>query len=92
MAILWCGGEPVDFPIGPPSELKGVNETNRYRSQYSRGYLYPPVAQQRISSLPFVGGAVTSLWCSFICSGDSWSSGSHINNAKLIGLTNSIYF
>jgi len=59
MAIVWCGGEPVDFPNG---SIVVVNITaGNFRSGYGRGCLYSlNIAKSNI----FSGGALTSCWFS----------------------------
>lgn len=62
MAILWCGGEDIDFP----NAIAVVVETNatRYRAGYARCTVHS-VNSGVCRSTPFAGGGVTSCWLSF---------------------------
>ena len=62
MAILWCGGEDVDFQAGAAVSVD-TTSTNRC-SAYSRCALYPTTAAAMVKGTPFAGGAVTSAWLS----------------------------
>lgn len=57
MAILWCGGEDIDFPAGA---LPGTTAT--LRTGYSRCSVWPVNPNQFIKSFGFAGGPVTSCW------------------------------
>lgn len=57
MAILWCGGEDIDFPNG--SAL--LSNTTACRPGYARTGVS---ASGPAWSLPFVGGGITSGWVS----------------------------
>jgi hypothetical protein len=61
MAILWCGGEDIDFPNGSTLSI-GTTSTNR-RSSYSRCDISNSNANSTSARSPsFAGGAVTSAW------------------------------
>ena len=68
MAILWCGGEDIDFPNGTGTMLvNGTAPTNR--SGISRAQvLNNTIAgnpSKFLQSQPFPGGAVTSAWFTY---------------------------
>jgi len=64
MAILWCGGEDIDFPNGG---VPSVNtSTLNFRSSWARCALVgPSSATSLIKSTPFPGGQITSAWLRF---------------------------
>jgi hypothetical protein len=62
MAILWCGGEDIDFQNG--SLPIALATGGRFRTGYARSALAPLVANAMKGS-QFPGGAVTSAWLSF---------------------------
>jgi hypothetical protein len=66
-AVLWCGGEDIDFTVGGTPASMGTSSTF-FRSSYARGYLFTPasvISAQSCRSLAFSGGAVTSFWLHF---------------------------
>lgn len=61
-AILWAGGEDIDFQFG---SAPCVNTTaGTFRSAYARSALTACAANSIVASTPFLGGAVTSAWVS----------------------------
>lgn len=64
MAILWCGGEEIDFRAGVATPLTTATATNR-RAAYSRVAMGASGTTSEIcKGTPFPGGAVTSCWLS----------------------------
>lgn len=66
--VLWCGGEDIDFPVGPGGP-NFANTTNAsfFNSGFARcGINGSGNANEWASSIPFSGGAVTSLWLHFV--------------------------
>jgi hypothetical protein len=63
MAILWCGGEDLDFPnsVAPTVSTTAA----QFRAGYARCNVTPPVVNTMIKSMVFPGGAVTSAWVTF---------------------------
>jgi hypothetical protein len=64
MAILWCGGEDIDFP-GGTSSPEVLTTAGRFRSTYARCTLRAGNGTNIPKSNVFPGGAVTSCWLSF---------------------------
>lgn len=62
MAILWCGGEDIDFPNNAPVP---VVTAGYFRSAYSRCGVRGNTSSSISKSNPFAGGAITSAWLSF---------------------------
>jgi len=62
MAILWCGGEDIDFPNG--SAVSITTTGTYFRSAYSRCAICANSEGTTSKSKPFSGGAVTSAWLS----------------------------
>ena len=62
MAILWAGGEDIDFPNGTIATVSTT--ASNFRSGYARCAI---AASQTTParSLAFIGGAITSEWLSF---------------------------
>lgn len=77
MAIIWCGGEDMDFPFG--ATPKTVT-TGNYRSGYARGALYGG-AYSRSNSF----STMTSGWFSFWARTFEGTTSS--SNALLAGVT-----
>lgn len=75
MAILWCGGESIDFPNG----VRPIEATSSadYRTGYARCALFNGGGFGL--SNPFPGGEITSGWLSFRVKagsfGNSWLAG-----------------
>lgn len=64
MAVLWCGGEDIDFPKNGPVQVYTV--AGQFRAGYGRCALGTFTgASNYPQSNPFVGGAVTSAWLTF---------------------------
>lgn len=63
MAILWCGGEDIDFSMG--SAVQIVTTAGRFRSGYARCCLTSNAAGSYAKTLAFSGGTITSCWVSF---------------------------
>ena len=62
MAILWCGGEDIDFPNG---NTPNVDTTaGHFNSGYGRCALNATF-NQTVKSTVFPGGAITTCWFSF---------------------------
>ena len=59
MAILWCGGEDIDFPNGGNAITVDTN-SSKFRSAWARCAIYSNLGIAR--STPFPGGAITSAW------------------------------
>jgi hypothetical protein len=86
MAILFGGGEDLDFAAG--SSLPIADTTSgRYRSSYARCDIGANTTADYPKSIPFAGGAVTSAWLS--CQFFPANSGAISTGALLIGLINS---
>lgn len=61
MAILWCGGEDIDFEV---IDLDSISESDAYRrSNYSR-CSFQVASSSTGYSYPFQGGEITSAWVS----------------------------
>jgi len=60
MAILWCGGEDIDFPNGTLVAVSTVS-TN-FRAGYARCSIQQQTQGGMAKGIPFPGGAVTSAW------------------------------
>lgn len=63
-AVLWCGGEDIDFPNG--SAVTNVN--SGFRSNYARTSLENQTTTASYvssRSMPFAGGSVTGCWLHF---------------------------
>lgn len=58
-AVLWAGGEDIDFPNG-----SACNNGADFRTGYARYSIYPCNVGSHVTTNAFVGGAVTSLWIS----------------------------
>lgn len=80
MAILWCGGEDIDFPNG--ASLSTITTSSYFRSGYARGYLYNPNGNYIGRSNNFAGGAITSGWIAARCYANSINAKSYL----LLGL------
>ena len=63
MALLWYGGEDIDFPNGHTPSV--VTTAGHYRAGYARCKIGWTSANQQIKSTVFQGGEVTSCWISF---------------------------
>jgi hypothetical protein len=74
MAILWCGGEDIDFPTNPLVGLSG------FRAGYARCSLSASAGTMR--SVAF--GPLTSLWMSMQVSGNNLAA-----SVRMFGLMNS---
>ena len=61
MAILWCGGEDIDFPNGTAFSID-TSTTAARRTAYARCTLTMNSANSMGRSVVFPGGAVTSAW------------------------------
>lgn len=61
MAILWCGGEDIDFPTFTGCVMSTA--AAHFRSGYSRGSVAATSSSAAKSTL-FPGGAITSFWFS----------------------------
>lgn len=86
MAVLWCGGEDIDFSLGGSTPVVSTVTTN-FRSTFARCAVGPgtAVAGTIIRSNPFPGGAVTSCWVSLRY---IWTLSTAVANANLMfGLT-----
>ena len=93
MAILWCGGEDIDFPVGAGPLT--VSSSTGVRAGWSRCTLInnnsaPTSIQQ---SLPFPGGAVTSAWLHsrVFFYGASVSAGRTTAGVTLAGTTKGLF-
>ncbi len=63
MAVLWCGGEDLDFQQG---SLPSVSTNSAFfRSGYARCAVGLPAAGNAMKGNQFPGGAVTTAWMSF---------------------------
>ena len=63
MAILWCGGEDIDFPsIGP---INMDTTAGRFRAGYARASLNIFGNTNGVTSNPFPGGSITNGWWTF---------------------------
>jgi hypothetical protein len=62
MAILWCGGEDIDFPNGSSPTVN--TSGGRFRTLFARCDVTVPGAQTA-KSVTFPGGQVTSCWLTF---------------------------
>jgi len=85
VAILWCGGEPLDFPAG---DAQPLSSNTNIRTGFSRCTLTLDaltVNSIKYKSKPFVGGGVTSLWFTFRVSFE-YSGLDTIDNMLLGGL------
>ena len=71
MAVLWMGGEDVDFPTA--LNLQWQTSSAYFRSAYARGGLTLSSSTLAYSN-PFSGGAVTSAWFAFRFGQDSSSN------------------
>jgi hypothetical protein len=60
MAILWCGGEDIDFTSGSAPEIQ--TGAGFFRAGYGRCGLAAPASGSLTIGSPIQGGAVTSLW------------------------------
>lgn len=86
MAILWCGGEDLDFAAGVT--LPAVDTSSgRFRSAYARCDIGALNSSSYPKSVAFPGGAVTSAWLSMQFY--PVNSGGLGTGALLIGLINS---
>lgn len=63
MAILWCGGEDIDFGSGPHA-LTTTTSAGYFRSAWARGAVYQGTLDNYSKSNPFAAGSVTSCWLS----------------------------
>ena len=63
MAILWAGGEDIDFPVIGSATIITVG--GQFRSGWARCAISQPASGAVAKSNPFNGGAVTSAWLSF---------------------------
>jgi hypothetical protein len=87
-AILWAGGEDIDFPngvAGGGSPTCGTTSTNAFRSEFARQAIYPCDSSFSVTSNPFPGGGVTSVWLSARVNYTTNSGG----NEAFIGLSKS---
>lgn len=95
--ILWVGGEPLDFPVGPGSVGFTTSGTTAasFRSTYTRGSVYVKDSGSAAYSNPISGTVASSsstVWLSArvyvpgsnACNGSTWGS-----NYKIVGLVNS---
>lgn len=63
MAILWCGGEDIDFPNGDVPTMLAT--AGQYRgATWARGFIRLDTAGQQAKSTVFAGGEITSGWLS----------------------------
>lgn len=82
MAILWCGGEDIDFPNSAPVVSSTI--TSRYRSTYARCAIQSASGSTFSGSNSFSGGAITSAWLSAqVYYNDSGTTGN-----RFVGLIN----
>lgn len=80
MAILWAGGEDIDFPNGAGVAVG----TGTYgRAGFSRCYVTCAIMDGKTWTGPFVGGAVTSCWMT-VQMGWNWNG----NTTLATGLVN----
>jgi hypothetical protein len=68
MAVLWCGGEDIDFPNGIPPTV--VTTSGTFRAGFGRCSLSSSAGLMR--SMLFPSGSVTSAWLTFYCSVGSY--------------------
>lgn len=61
MAILWCGGEDIDFPNNGTAAV--ITSSSTFRSGYARCSV--DSSTNFATSNTFAGGAVTSFWATF---------------------------
>ncbi len=80
MAILWCGGEDIDFPT---SVGLVANAGTYHRSDYARCSIRTRLNYAK--GVTFSGGAITSGWLSFRGRFDTTVGG----NTKVLGLCDS---
>jgi hypothetical protein len=72
MAILWVGGEDIDFPNGA-APVVSTTSTN-FRSGWARCAVGPNSSSNLMKSTVFPGGAITSGWLRFYIQGGSGNS------------------
>lgn len=77
MAVLWCGGEDIDFQ-GTVTSLTTAG--THYRTGYARAGISSNAATSYLKSLTFPGGAITSGWLSF----RTYGSGGSLGTTQLI--------
>jgi hypothetical protein len=88
MAILWCGGEDIDFPNG--SACSTVTTTTYFRTAYARGSVYGSTGTAWSQAFP--GGAVTSAWLSYQWGFFPENSNGSLTTGKLaVGLGNTSF-
>lgn len=94
--ILWVGGEPMDFPVGPGSVAMTTSGTTNaaYRSSYARGGIYGTISGAAAYSnalLPTPAGSTTTVWLSarvYIAGSTAGSGCPSTVASKVIGLVN----
>ena len=92
MAILWCGGEDIDFPSLGPINMDPT--AGRFRAGYARASLNIFGGTNGVTSNPFPGGSITNGWWTFrYYKGDtfgvipsSWIAGLVDSSGKGIGI------
>ena len=80
MAVLWAGGEDIDFPSGTAIN---VDTGGHYRTGYARCSMWHNTNPGYTQSYPFKGGAVTSAWLSCQYAGND--NGTGYTNPTVIG-------
>jgi len=62
MAILWCGGEDIDFSLG--AAITPITTASHFRAGYPRCTVRQDTSGSISKSSIFAGGAITSAWLS----------------------------
>lgn len=87
MALLWAGGEDIDFPVS--GGLSVSTSSGSFRSGWARYSLTNPSGSAWARSAVFIGGPITSGWLSFRVNTNNASSSFTLNGSQLVNLSNS---
>lgn len=91
MAILWCGGEDIDFPNGAGTVF--VSAALNARASYGRVALVnnTTTTANFLQSNAFPGGAVTSAWLTYRFNTSSFASNRILPGVGLSGTSKGLF-